>query len=96
MSDFSVEPEPLGALGATLETAHSELSATLERLSHASHAMSGQWSGAAQQAYLGRFAEWSAAMRHLDAVLRSAGAAAREISENYRSTDERVAALWRI
>lgn len=94
MSDFRVTPESLSTSATTLGTAHGELSGQLDRFQSAANALTGQWAGTAQQAFVSRYAGWSADMAHLSAVLEQASAAAAEVAEGYRAADERVGALW--
>ncbi|OAN40990.1 WXG100 family type VII secretion target [Microbacterium sp. H83] len=96
MTDYSVEPPQVEALGAALEAAASGIEDRLSGLSRAAGTLAGQWQGDASTAYQGRQSGWLQEMGAHAAALHGAADAARTAAEAYRNADDRVGALWSI
>lgn len=58
--------------------------------------LSGQWSGAAQQAYARAHREWDASLRELTAIAHELTRIAHEGNQRFRQHDQRDAAVWSV
>lgn len=96
MSDLEVNSASVSTLSGSLSGVHAGLAAKLDGLHTSVNALEGGWRGAAQQAFLSRYSAFRTESAHLSEVLGSAAQAAMEISESYRSADERVGDLWKL
>lgn len=96
MTDYSVKPPQVEALGAALEGAALGIETHLASLRRSADALAGRWQGEASDAYQGRQSAWSHDMGTHAQALRGAADAARTAAAAYESADERVGALWSI
>ncbi|WP_176697201.1 WXG100 family type VII secretion target [Microbacterium sp. 3J1] len=96
MTDYSVKPPQVEALGTALDAAASGIEDRLSALSRAAGTLAGQWLGEASTAYQGQQSGWLQEMGAHAGALHAAADAARTAAEAYSSADERVGALWSI
>lgn len=94
MTDYSVKPAQVEALGAALEGAGHGIDAHLASLRRSADSLAGGWQGEASDAYQARQSSWSHDMAAHAQALRGAADAARTAAAAYETADERVGGLW--
>lgn len=77
-------------------TALRSIQAQLDQLSHDAAPLVATWEGTAQLAYAERQVRWQDAAEHLSAMLRDIKRALDESAADYRQTESRNSALFRI
>ncbi|WP_053352139.1 WXG100 family type VII secretion target [Leucobacter musarum] len=85
--ELEVHPDELTALGDDWVAASEVIVQQQEALRDRVQLLAGQWSGAAQAAFLAQYAETQRRMLERADELRRSGAAVRDIAEHYAQLD---------
>lgn len=94
MDTFAVTPAVLSEVAAQLRTRSQSIHAALTDLEAEATRLSGQWDGAAREAYQRAQAAWSAAFTDMKAVLDKIAAGSDSIAAHYAESDAGLAKLF--
>ncbi|TPW76745.1 WXG100 family type VII secretion target [Schumannella sp. 10F1B-5-1] len=86
--DFSVTPEVLREVAASLGAESRHLAGVLGDLEQRVKALEGGWDGAARQAYSEAQRGWSAAITDMTSILGQIGQRTEQIAEGYVADDK--------
>lgn len=94
MDTFAVTPAVLSEVAAQLRTRSQRIQTTLADLDAEAMRLSGQWDGAAREAYQRAQAAWSAAFADMKGVLDKIAAGSDAIAAHYAESDSSLAKLF--
>ncbi len=93
---IAIDTSALASSVTALRQAAKDIADELSLLESRSRALSGSWSGEAQLAYAEAHRRWSQNLDELRELLDNAGRAVDQAQERYETTEQRVAASWRL
>lgn len=93
---IAIDTSALALSVTTLRQAAQDIASELSLLDSRSRSLASSWSGDAQLAYADAHRRWSQSLDELRELLDNAGKVVDQAQERYETTEQRVAASWRL